>query len=365
MFLPLAAAAQEPDASTTAENILQNRSALKLPTIDFGVADDLAPLAMGSIAQTQPPRAPQTPPPDAGPRRRPSMVGYIEDARIVSQIRFRFDMGFGNDRPDRAEFFYPKCGCYQFVPAPLRDPDAPGPGPGIPTELNFQQFYALGEVSVGDRVSLFAELPARAVQPQGFVPNGLAPWPDRAGLGDIRFGAKAAVFADDDRTLTLQVRASAPSGDAFKGLGTNNWSVEPALLYHQNVTDRIGFEAQIGNAHPFNGSVRTPLGTSDDFSGDVFFYGFGPSFDLVSTDRVRFTPVVELVGWRVLGGFQTDCGAATDCHVDAQGVNVVNLKFGARTTVQERNSIYVGFGVGLTDEVWYDKLFRLEYRLGF
>jgi hypothetical protein len=41
------------------------------------------------------------------------------------------------------------------------------------------------------------------------------------------------------------------------------------------------------------------------------------------------------------------------------------LKFGARATVENRNSIYVGLGVALTDDVWYDKLFRIEYRLGF
>ena len=366
MFLPLATAAQEPAESTTAEDSVQNRLTLRLPPIDFGVAADPAPLAMRAIAQPQPRQAPQAPPPDPGPRRRPSMVGYIEDAGIHSQIRFRFDMGFGNDTPDRAEFFYAKCGCYQLVPAPLRDSESPGPGPGIPIELNFQQFYAVGEVAVRDRVSLFAELPVRALQPQGFrdIAPAFAPWPDRVGLADLRFGAKAALFANDERTLTLQVRASAPTGDAFKGLSTHNWTLEPALLYHHNITDRIGLEAQVGNSHPFDGS-RGATDGGDGFAGNVFFYGFGPSFDLVRTDRVRFTPVVEIVGWRVLGGFQTDCPAADTCFVDAQGINIVNLKFGARTTVQDRNSIYVGFGVALTDEVWYDKLFRLEYRLGF
>ena len=45
----------------------------------------------------------------------------------------------------------------------------------------------------------------------------------------------------------------------------------------------------------------------------------------------RLAPVVELVGWRVLSGFQTV--AAT---VDAGGTNIVNLKFGARLLIRWR-----------------------------
>ena len=79
-------------------------------------------------------------------------------------------------------------------------------------------------------------------------------------------------------------------------MGTHNFALEPALFDHQDITERWGLEAEIGDSHPFGGS-RGPTTDSSDFSGDVFFYGIGPSFDLVRTDRVRFTPVFELVGW--------------------------------------------------------------------
>jgi hypothetical protein len=71
------------------------------------------------------------------------MVGYVEDAIIESKIRLRFDAGFGNRVPDRAEFFYAKCGCYQdLAPAdPQFDPDAPGPSPGAANDIRFQQLY--------------------------------------------------------------------------------------------------------------------------------------------------------------------------------------------------------------------------------
>jgi hypothetical protein len=96
----------------------------------------------------------------------------------------------------------------------------------------------------------------------------------------------------------------------------------------------------------------------------MFFYGFGPSFDVVRTDRLTFSPVVELVGWHLFDGFQTSCATGT-CTFDATGGEIVNLKVGARTTVADRNSFYAGFGWGLTNWVWYDKLFRLEYRYTF
>jgi hypothetical protein len=41
-----------------------------------------------------------------------SNVGYIDSAIIWSQLRMRFDAGYGVNAPDRAEFFYPKCKCF-------------------------------------------------------------------------------------------------------------------------------------------------------------------------------------------------------------------------------------------------------------
>ena len=69
----------------------------------------------------------------------------------------RFDSAYHNTYPDRAEFFYAKCGCDAFVPANRVnfDPNAPGPQPGIPTYVNYQQLYLNGEAAVGRRLGLF------------------------------------------------------------------------------------------------------------------------------------------------------------------------------------------------------------------
>jgi hypothetical protein len=94
------------------------------------------------------------------------------------------------------------------------------------------------------------------------------------------------------------------------------------------------------------------------FSGDVLFYGLGGSYDLIQGDNVRFTPVVEAVGWSVLGGFVTPPSPA-------DGINIVNLKIGARLTFGVRNSIYVGYGRQLTHRGWYHDIMRIEYRFAY
>ena len=296
-------------------------------------------------------------------KRRGSMVGYIEDATIRTEVRVRFDAGWGIDSPDRAEFFYGKCGCYRdLAGSPLLDPDAPGPGPGIVTDMWFRQFNVLASYAVTPRLAVFGELPFRFINPESFVAN-TGSFDSQKGLGDINAGAKFSVLSDDTRDVTVLLRASFPSGDSLKGLGTDHASIEPALLYRQDFNDRVSIESQFGLWNPIGGS-RGPQPTDDDFSGSILYYGIGPSFDLVSTDRFRLSPVVELVGWHVLSGFETST-LLTPLGGDAKGVDVVNLKFGARTSWGSGGSIYAGFGVALTDAKWYDKVFRLEYRAGF
>jgi hypothetical protein len=97
----------------------------------------------------------------------------------------------------------------------------------------------------------------------------------------------------------------------------------------------------------------------------VFTYGLGPSYELYRGDRVRFAPVIELVGWRVLGGRETNANFLPFPVVSADGTNIVNLKLGVRTSIGDHNSFYLGYGQALTHEVWYKHLVRLEYRYTF
>ena len=306
------------------------------------------------------PRAAQAPAPaPERRRRRPSMVGYVNDAGIQSQVRLRFDAGVGVNSADRAEFFYPKCGCYRGLPVghPARDLDARGPGPGILTDMNFQQFYAQAEFAIRDRISFFGELPVRWIQPQAFLPDS-GSFDNQGGLSDVRAGVKLALVASDAQYVTVQLQGNFPTGDGLKGLGVEHFSFEPALLYSQAVGDRMNIEGQFGFVFATDGSNGIAT-TSEKFSGNVLYYGIGPSLELYRSDTLRFAPVVELVAWRVLGGYQTST------FTEADGVNIVNLKIGGRFEFRGRSSIYIGYGHALTDKVWYDDLFRVEYRYTF
>ena len=325
-------------------------------------AQDPVPATAPTAAAASPDAAVQMPSP-SGRKRRGSMVGYIEDASIRTQFRIRVDGGWGIDSPDRAEFFYGKCGCYRgLAGTPLFDPDAPGPGPGIVTNMNYQSLQVMGEFALSDRLSVFGALPVRSIKPQSFVPD-TGSFGNQSGLGDVQFGAKLGLATDDRRDVTILLRATAPTGDSMKGLGTDHWSVEPALLYRQDLSDRVSIESQFGEWHPSGGS-QGPLASDGKFAGDILYYGIGPSVDVVRTDAVRFTPVVELVGWHVFRGFET-ATLLTPIGGDASGINIVNLKIGARTTFANGSSVYLGFGKSLTNTDWYDKIFRLEFRAGF
>ena len=73
--------------------------------------------------------------------------GYIDPARPVTRVRIRGDFAYGNNRPDRAEFFYPKCGCFRPI-----DPSAPGP-PIAETNVDYQEVWYYFEYAFAPRAS--------------------------------------------------------------------------------------------------------------------------------------------------------------------------------------------------------------------
>jgi hypothetical protein len=342
--------------------------------------DSVANLASDADPNPNPPPqanakpSPSTPPPGESKQKIPgSMVGYIDDPIPQSEIRIRFDDAFEDQFPDRSEFFYAKCSCYRLLSGPNSDPNAPGPGFGVPTAINFQQLYMNVEYSPQRRFSAFVEVPIRWLQPQGFLPAppanmGFLPFSNQSGLSDVTAGFKFAAVASEGTYLTFQFKSYFPSGDASKGLGTNHYSVEPSLLMYHSFSERWTLEGQIGDWHPIGGSAGVPTAASEGFAGDVFFYGIGPSYKLYSRNRLQIAPVVELFGWRVLSGFQTQPAPQpnpTSAASEVSGMNIVNLKVGVRTSIGFHNSFYVGFGQALTHDDWYKHIVRLEYRYSF
>src|ERR1035438_9208721 len=168
ILFPIGLAAQEGNPSP----VKYQRATVAAAQAKVSTAGDEAASAQtdssADLASDADPNAPQqpnakasqsTPPPvETKPKIPGSMVGYIDNPIVQSQIRIRFDAAFDDEFPDRSEFFYAKCGCYAFLqpkslpgaPAALYmayDPNTPGPGPGVPTSVNFQQLYMNVEYS--------------------------------------------------------------------------------------------------------------------------------------------------------------------------------------------------------------------------
>jgi hypothetical protein len=298
-----------------------------------------------------------------------SMVGYIENAVVGSEVRVRFDAAFNDEFPDRAEFIYGKCGCYAnpfLVPTTnaAYDANAPGPAPGIPNNVNFQNLSFTGEYAPkgNRRFSAFFQLPFRSLQPQGLAaagtPGATVAFTNGAGIGDVQVGLKFALLASPKHYLTAQLKSYFPSGSARHGLGTNHYSLEPALLYYQRFSHKFELEGELGGWLPTGGSAGVPTNGSQGFAGNIFFYGIGPSYRIIDNDQFKLAPVIELIGWSVTGGFQTP-------PTSASGTNIVNLKVGARMSFHSRNSVYVGYGFPLTSADWYNNILRVEYRYSF
>jgi hypothetical protein len=383
VFLPITLIAQQTDLSRMQEQPTQvasrqedvfSASGFASASLTSG-ANGTSPSSVSeSVANPLPPQTNQSAKAQKTKKRprppfRGSMVGYVDDAIIGSQIRVRFDAGFHDNAPDRADFFYAQyAGLY-------------GPGPdSVVADLNFQQLYLRAEYAQSQRLSFFTELPVRWIQPQLIVAN-LTPTTtlgNESGLSDVAAGFKLAAIATSNQYLTFQFQAHFPSGSARSGLGTGHSSVEPALLFYQRLSDKAALEAQVGDSHPIGGSsCRNPCSSTNDtgpnsqgFAGDVFFYGVGPSYVLYRSEHVQIAPVIELVGWRVLGGLETIClPGSLDCSnqegVSADGTNILNLKVGARAMVGDHSSFYIGYGHQLTHAFWYKEIVRAEYRYTF
>lgn len=302
-----------------------------------------------------------------------SDAGYIDNAVVRNRLRFRFDAAYKNPFPDRAEFFYPTCGCF---------PGAPGP-PLPESSVDYQELEADLEWAMSPWFSAFIEVPVRFINP---VAND-----NTAGLSDIRAGIKYALIADPCHWLTFQVRVFADTGDGDRGLGTAHPSIEPGLLFQRN-GEAFSFFGELRawipidtntEEFPLSVALGGPGGTKRNYGGPILRYGLGAGYDVYDSccdcHPFRTTLVTEFVGWTVLDGLKertltpfepiedppgTLNPDFLEDYASARGDTIVNVKIGLRFSTPA-NTFYVGYGRALTHEVWYQNIMRVEYTLRF
>lgn len=272
---------------------------------------------------------------------------YIDSAIVGNQMRFRIDSAYNGPLPDRAEFFYAQCGCF--------NPQDPNLGPAlVETEIDsYQEFTGYMERSLTENFSAFVEIPFRLINPEVNDNTG--------GLSDIRAGFKAALLRSQRNWLTFQFKVYTPTGDGNRGLGTNHVSLEPGLLFYKQATDRTRLFGEFRTWIPISDNQFN----REDYAGTILRYGLGGSYDIwqsrqrCSDDRLSL--VAELVGWSITGGYAL---SANRGPIDVTGDTIINAKFGARYT-SGPHSLACGYGRGLTGDVWYSDIVRLEYRYAF
>jgi hypothetical protein len=318
--------------------------------------------------------------------------GYIDSAVPVTQFRVRYDSLLNANRPDRAEFFYPRYFSRTTLVNTTNNVALPGVGPGqpgvvvttpgvaavpnpirgrgpgqevdvIPRSADFQELSAYLEVAASNRLSFFTTVPYRWTD-INFSPA--APITQSFdGLGDISAGFKYALVATDSTYVSFQLTGYIPTGNGLKGLGTEHWSIEPGLLFTSMLTDRLTGYAEVRD--------WIACGGEPNFAGNILRYGVGASYLVYDSGCVRVAPVVEFVAWTVMDGAETRFEGPGSV-VDAHGTTIVNAKYGVRIGFGEAGNqpgslggsdVYVGFGHALTGNRWYQDVFRVEYRIRF
>jgi hypothetical protein len=275
-----------------------------------------------------------TPPPDDVSPLGKSYVSIIDSAVPVNTLRLRLDLGYDMPRPTRAEYFQAKPGVLL--------------GPGMilaePKIQSYQDLAIYGEFAPVPFFSTFIETPMRWLNPEVNA--------NTYGIGDINLGFKLAMWNSADFLASLQLRFFDPTAQGA-GLGTHHWTADPALLLMWRPYDNIILEGDIHYWAPLGGT---------DFAGDILRYGVGIS--LGSQDSgFWFKPVVEVVGWSVLGGKQLVATTADSFMVqNASGATIVNGYAGLRFGFGPAFDCYAGYGRCFTGSIWTRDFARVEVR---
>jgi hypothetical protein len=176
------------------------------------------------------------------------------------------------------------------------------------------------------------------------------PW----GLGAIDLGIKWAFLNTGGLVTTFQLRATLPTA-SNSALGTEHVSVEPAILGNLHIIDKLNLEGELRYWVPIGGT---------DFAGNILRYGLGVSYKLPLSDSISLTPVLEGIGWSVLGGKELVVNGP-DVNVRSAETTIVNAYGGLRLGFGSSASVYAGYGRALTGTAWYRDIFRLEVRFIF
>jgi hypothetical protein len=271
--------------------------------------------------------------PGIGSERVGFAIFELDPTQPLNNFRLRFDAAYNLERPDRAEFYWAKIG---------------GKGPKLPERsVNYQDVRMYWEIG-GAAFSTFTELPIRVLDPEVNL--------NTASLGDMTIGTKLRLLDEGRWQMTQVMRTFMQTGLAKRGLGNGHVSMEPGLLFRYQYSPETYLHSEL--------KYWFPIGGDPDYSGQVLRYGFGWSHVAYDNDDIAIMPTLEVVGWAVLDGLETD-PFGLPVAIDPEAI--LNIYPGVRLFLSEEcpfGKFEAGFsgGVTLTRNHWYEGLLRLDLR---
>ena len=263
---------------------------------------------------------------------------FADSVRPKTQMRIRWDSGFGGEFPDRAEFFWARA-------------DGNGKGPG-PKAGVFARNYRYRELTLyteaaAEKAGLFFEIPYRSQDVDAFG--------NFAGFADISLGTKSVLLDSELLQVAFQFRTVIPTGSPGKGLSTGHVTLEPALLAALKLAPDTYLQAMVADAIPVSGDP--------DYAGDVVHYHLSLNHVIWRPFAdVQVVALFEFSHYIPLDGAFTDTVAGAPVAIKASDLSIVTLGPGIRLVICDRIDFGLGTAFAVTGHHWADDLYRVEFR---
>jgi hypothetical protein len=290
---------------------------------------------------------------------------FLDAARPVTQMRFRWDAGYDMPYPDRAEFFQARAKVNQLEPTGPCTRHGFGKGPAwIASKVDHEDFSMYMEGATG-RVGMFVETPYREIGPET-APSSPQPSCNVSGFADTIVGTKTLLLDCELVQFGLQFKTFLPTGNFIQGLGTGHVSLEPSALYTVKVTCSTYVQGQL--------AYWIPIGGDPLYEGNIYH-----SHLSVNQVLCKILPDVPLIGtlefneWSILGGNYTSPfliadpthpGSLRPIPISATG-SIFSTGLGLRLVVCNKIDIGAAGALSLTGHHWEKEFLRVEFRWRF
>jgi hypothetical protein len=199
----------------------------------------------------------------------------IDPAQPFNNFRIRTALGYNLRLPDRSEYFWAKT------------QTGKGPPKGEST-IDYQAARLRMETG-SKKFSTAFEVPIIAIDPENNQ--------NHAGLGDLRLATKTVIVQGKEWMLTQFMGFQFPTGNAAAGLGTGHMSMEPGLLFRNQMREQTWMHGEF--------KFLFPLGSDPMHGGQVLKFATGFNTVWSDTDKSAWVPSLELSAFSVLNGMAT------------------------------------------------------------